>query len=215
MNKLLFTLSLAVAMSFLATAYADQRCDMDTQNCHISLDPNDDDTEIDVSAAIFNAQVNRYVDADGLRKANGSYHGEIRVPLGNARVRPDLLVPNTAGDIFMVGSANTRYLRGDYITAANTACNLVRSNYQENTGSDDQNQTEYTTNNWDLTVTWLGYEGIDGEVRPNFTFTDLEFDYNEDGVVDLSDFSIFIKEYRTTEVGIWKVAMNCRSAIAQ
>jgi hypothetical protein len=40
------------------------------------------------------------------------------------------------------------------VVAVNTACNLTRSNFQENTGSDDQNQTQYTTNDWTLSMQW-------------------------------------------------------------
>ncbi len=139
MRKLLaLTLTIWLAVFIAATAQADQRCDMDTQNCHVSLDPNDDDTEIDVPASIYNAQVNRYV-VDGVRKANGSYHGFIKISL-NGQVLPPLLKANSGADIFTKGNANTRVLGDEFITAQNTECNLVRSNFQENTGSDDPNR---------------------------------------------------------------------------
>lgn len=215
MNKLLFIISFAVAMAMLTTAYADQRIDRDSNNCHIAPDPNDDDAEIDVPCTLFAARVIRYVNVDGVRVANGSLSGIYRVPLGTANTKHPSLVPNSSGDIFLVGSANTRVVDDNYITAAGTQCNLVRSNYQENTGGDDQNQTEYTTNDWDSTVTWVGYETEDGEVMPIFDLNNDEFDYNEDGVVDLSDFSIYRKEYKNTQIGLWKIATNCRNAATQ
>lgn len=212
MKKCLFVYALMIFTMIAGTfAYADQRCDMDTQNCHISLDPNDDDTEIDVPASIYSAQVNRYVDGDGVRKANGSYRGYIEVPLASADVRPPLLIPHSSGDIFTKGNANTRQLTDKYVVAANTQCNLVRSNFQENTGSDDQNQIQYTSNDWELSVTWHGYKEADAP--DEFDITDDAFDLNIDGVVDLDDFSIYRARLFKYNIGIWYVAMNCRAGI--
>lgn len=198
---------------FTASVNADQRCDMDTQNCHISLDPNDDDTEIDVPAAMYNAQVNRYV-VDGARRANGSYHGFIKFPMNTTGVRPPLLQPYSAADIFTKGNANTRTLDDKFIVAQNTACNLVRSNFQENTGSDDQNQTQYTSNDWDLSVTWYRLEDKKGKKIKVFSFDDDDWDLNDDGIVNLND--LFIYRSKFSDVySVWYVAMNCRGGSAQ
>lgn len=206
-------LILITALFLTFNAHSDQRCDMDTQNCHISLDPNDDDTEIDVPASIYSAQVNRYV-IDGVRNANGSYHGFIKIP-ANGLVLPPLLKANSYSDIFTKGNANTRPLDDKFVVAQNTECNLVRSNFQENTGSDDQNQTQYTSNDWDLSVKWQRLENKKGKEIEVFTFDDDDFDLNEDGIVNFADLAIYKSEIQEDIYFVWYVAMNCRRGIAQ
>lgn len=144
---------LMFVMSF--GVFADQRIDRDTNNCHISLDPNDDDTEMDLSCTELNSGVYREVNADGVRIANGWYFGFIRVPLDQA-VNGEYFVEGQ--DIYRKGQDSAAADK-PYVVAANTSCNLVRSNYQQNTGSDDQNQTEYVSNDYELKLKWFNKFG--------------------------------------------------------
>lgn len=145
-----FIATLVVFFLFSANAYADQRCDMDTDNCHLSLDPNDDDTEVDVPASTLSSVgVSRSV-VDGVRVADCWYTGTLRYPLDKGFASTYLV---EGADIYRQGK-DANIADANYIVAANTACNCTRSNYQENTGSDDQNQTEYTTNDWELRLQW-------------------------------------------------------------
>ena len=208
-----YLLLLLTLLSF--SILADQRIDSDTQNCHIAPDPNDADAEMDTGCVHYSAQVNRYLDANGVRKAQGSYNGKLKLLMSNARVNPSQIVPISSGDFILVGSDNTRTMRVgvETTTANNTDCDLVRTNYQQNTGSDDQNQTEYSTNDWDLSVSWVGFEDTNGNLLPDFNFTEIESDLNADGIVDVADLLIYLDS--NSNIGVWDVSLNCRNGVEQ
>lgn len=138
--KILLLLVVSILLTFNASA--DQRFESWQGLCHFAYDPNDDDNEVYFANCIND--INTYDAADGQgRLAYGSANVERKYFLHNGNA------PKVT-DLRLKGSdASNLYPDGEY-TTQNTDCVMVTSNYDA--GADDNNETEYRTNDWDLTI---------------------------------------------------------------
>ena len=127
-------------------ASADNRFEIAGNYCHTAHNPADDDDEIYFSncvSAIWTPQVG------GQRIANGNVIMTKGYPVH------DLTHP-VLSDLKFKGSDTVNSQSADYIVAANTPCVMVTANYDA--ANDDQNETVYVSNDWNLIYEWVGYD---------------------------------------------------------
>lgn len=143
MNK--FMIMMALIMSFgTGTVYADQRFETDGGYCHFSYDVNDADNEV-YFANCLNT-IDTYDAADG----------QGRLAMGDSNVKKKYTVRDATfiqalreGNIFLKGNqAGEPY--GDRYTTSNAPCVMVTANYDA--GNDDQNETVYVSNDWNMEI---------------------------------------------------------------
>lgn len=135
MKKYLLLL-LLVAMPF--SVMADQRFENWQGICHFNYDANNDDNEVYFSNC--KNTIDTYDDGNGTLAFGSSSVKETYIVEKNTY--PKGLVD---GNVFLKGNASTA---GDKYEVSNTTCVMVTSNY--NADADDNNETVYTTNDWEL-----------------------------------------------------------------
>ena len=126
------------------TAIADQRFESWQGLCHFAYDVNDDDNEVYFANCKNTIDTHDAGDGAG-RLAHGSSIVSTTYSL-EALTMPKF----TNGGKLKGVDADPGVYGDDYLTA-NTACVMVTSNY--NAGADDNNETVYVTNDWDLLMT--------------------------------------------------------------
>ena len=139
MKYLLFIM--AILLSFGATA--DQRFESDGGYCHFAYDTNDDDNEVYFANCINT--IDTYDAADG----------QGRLAMGDTNVKKHYTVRDKTyiaalekGNIYLKGN-QTGESYGNY-DVSNAPCVMVTANYDA--GNDDQNETVYVTNDWNLEI---------------------------------------------------------------
>ena len=135
-------LILAVLLLIPFAAVADQRFETWQGLCHFAYDPADDDNEIYFANCINT--IDTYDAGDG----------QGRLAYGAARTKQtyDITKGTYPGDIISnnIKLKGVDSVAGDDYLISNTDCVMVTSNY--NAGADDNNETEYRTNDWELEV---------------------------------------------------------------
>lgn len=148
------TLAILIIASFfigVQSAQADQRFESWQGICHFAYDEADDDNEV----YFANCQnvINTHDGQDGQgRKAYGTSTVKQKYPIFDA-------VAYIKGvDTYLKGADadNTQYPDSKYTSAPNTPCVMVTSNY--NAANDDNNETVYVTNDWNLSIEWGKYD---------------------------------------------------------
>lgn len=137
-------LFLILALCFSFNAFADQRFETWQGLCHFAYDPNDDDNEV------------YFANCDNTIDTHDSGDGQGRLAYGSSITSseyylPDMVTPKFAGVNKLKGvDADAAFYGDEYTEAVNTQCVMVTSNY--NAGADDNNETVYVTNNWNLEI---------------------------------------------------------------
>ena len=183
-----FVLLMIMAVSQLAVA--DQRFESWQGLCHFAYDANDDDNE--VYFANCKNSINTYDAGDGQgRLAYGS--SKVSVVYGPAD-KTIIKTLHQTGVINIKGADALGLLYPDilYTRAANTPCVMVTSNY--NADADDNNETVYVTNDYNLEIT----------LRDDLESDVVEF-VDEDGITR--------KRYSKSVTVTYELA--CRGGIAQ
>jgi hypothetical protein len=155
-----FILSVTLlAVSFTATA--DQRFESWQGLCHFAYDVNDKDNEV-YFANCLNS-INTYDANDG----------QGRLAYGTSKVTQiykltDYTIPQFK-DVKLKGvdAAKMQYPNNIYKTALNTLCVMVTSNYDA--GNDDNNETVYNTNDWNLEIDLGQYDYKNDEMIVTYT----------------------------------------------
>lgn len=190
MKKFLIIMML-FAVPFVAEA--DQRFETWQGLCHFAYDPNDDDNEV-----YFANCDNSIVTHQGVA------HGHTRtIQKGGSPIGQSYEAKRLIG-----AATNADYYPG--YTVSNTACVMVTSNYDA--GADDNNETVYTTNDWDLTIAKWEQVFQDIEIQDLVaTVTsggyDAAMDFNNDGEVNYLDINIH-RRHATNNV---RYELHCRN----
>ena len=136
---------LSILLFISINVCADQRFETDGGYCHTAHNVNDADDEIYFSNCVSSIWTPK---VDGQRVANGNTIMSKEYPIADGGF------PVLGGTKFKgVDAPYNAYL--DYDTAANTPCVMVTANYDA--ANDDQNETVYVTNDWNLSYEWLDY----------------------------------------------------------
>lgn len=136
MKKLFLLLLLPLAVM------ADQRFEMDGGYCHFNYDVNNADNEV------YFANCKSIIDThDGV--ARGHTNVTVKYDTNDRTLPMDLIGSNARTGINLRGAgANSSVYGEELYTVSNATCNMVTANY--NAGADDQNETEYTTTDWNM-----------------------------------------------------------------
>ena len=133
---------------------ADQRFESHQGICHFSYDVDNDDNEV------YFANCKNTIDVfNSPRTQNITYAS------GTSTVTQSYIMryganPHTLG-VKLKGVDANKYLFGEeYLVAINTPCVMVTSNY--NAANDDDNETVYVSNDWNLEVTPNNYNSETG-----------------------------------------------------
>ena len=132
-----------LALLFAWNVQADQRFETWQNLCHFSYDPEDDDNEVYFSTCQNTIDTHDAQDGQG------------RLAYGTSTVRqvyslPDLTIPKLGLGKLKGADADDTVYGDNYTSAPNTPCVMVTSNYDA--GADDNNETVYVTNDWNLEI---------------------------------------------------------------
>jgi len=190
-----YLLILAILLSF--NAVADQRFETWQGLCHFAYDVNDDDNEV------YFANCTNTIDTFDAQDGQGRLAYGSSITTKKYNVQSNTL--KLAGFKAKLKGADTdpEKYDDDYTSTPDTPCIMVTSNYDA--GNDDNNETVYVTNDWDLVIK---PKFKDGE----FSFKKMKYDLNGDGVVNLSDFSIYRASIRNIKI---TYELSCRGGVAQ
>ena len=146
MKKHLLIIAAVMAFAFSSNIYADQRMETWQGLCHFAYDAADSDNEVYFANCVN--VIDTYDAGDGQgRLAKGTsrtsaHYNAIDKTYNSLMVGGKILLKGADAD-------NTIYPDDTY-TTSNTTCEMVTSNY--NAGADDNNETVYSTNDWNLEV---------------------------------------------------------------
>lgn len=151
---------LALLLCLPLVVQADQRFETWQGLCHFAYDSADDDNE--VYFANCSNSINTYDAQDG----------QGRLAYGTSKITESYHLPDLTRPAFQQGNlkgadADPAIYGDDYVTAAATPCVMVTSNY--NAAADDNNETVYVTDNWNLEISNIG--PIDSSLIMWVTFT--------------------------------------------
>ena len=136
---------IANMMYFSSNALADQRFENWQGICHFAYDAEDDDNEVYFANCINTIDTYDAGDGNG-RLAYGS--AGVTQKYDPSRDTYPKGITKRGDVVKMKGNAST--VGGDNFTVADFACVMVTSNY--NADADDNNETVYNTNDWDLVM---------------------------------------------------------------
>lgn len=126
-----------------ANVQADQRFESWQGLCHFAYDVNDDDNEV------YFANCKNTIDTHNTGDGNG------RLAYGSSVVTEtyslhDLTIPKFNSGGLLKGTDADGTIYDDSYAISNAPCVMVTSNYDA--GADDNNETVYVTNDWNLEI---------------------------------------------------------------
>ena len=146
MKKQLLIIAAVTAFAFSSNVFADQRMETWQGLCHFAYDPADSDNEVYFGGC--ENVIDTYDAGDGQgRLAKGTSRTSAKYN-STDKTYNSLM---TGGKILLKGADSDKEIYpDDEYTASNTTCEMVTSNYDA--GADDNNETVYSTNDWNLEV---------------------------------------------------------------
>ena len=153
MKYLIFIIALAV--TFINPVYADPRIEAEQDLCHFPYNPDDTDNEV-YSWSCDDADLIQRVDAAGNNIVSGSAKESREYELTDLTFPQKAYLLLTGSDADPVKYPDGDGFRTGYITATGSACAMVTSNYDAGAGAN--NQTEYTSNDWNIEIIINRYE---------------------------------------------------------
>jgi len=149
---------IANMMYFSSNALADQRFETNTNFCHFAGDPEDDDNEAFLSGCENSLIAHDAADGngrlvDGTATVSHDYNlSEKTYPVWATKPNPRGYGQPELVMVLLKGADVERSSYRQHRSAVNIPCEMVTSNYNAN--NDDQNETVYSTNDWNLSVVW-------------------------------------------------------------
>ena len=144
----LMALAFFIGSGIAQCAHADQRFETWQGLCHFAYDTNDDDNEV------YFANCKNTINTQDAGDGQGRLAYGESVTTARYRLDDKVYKGIVNGDSWQRGADADPNLYPDgmqYKLAANTACVMVTSNYDA--GNDDNNETVYTTNDWNMEIT--------------------------------------------------------------
>ena len=140
-------------------ANADQRFESHQGICHFAYDVSNDDNEVYFENCKNTIDVFNGVMTNGITSASGTS------TITQSYILKDGAQPHTLSTKLKGADAGILYV--NHLSAPNTPCVMVTSNY--NAANDDDNETVYVSNDWNLEIDVSPYNSVTG--RMTYTYT--------------------------------------------